>query len=490
MEEVAGGNTFLFEWREWLRGKQFRWDIGNCWRVYTVWFFGMAGGWREWRARRQFCLYDGNGGRVYNSVCVLGILGEYTILYGWSRKLLAMIQFCLGREHAMWREYQAGMQFFGWREWRAGIQFCLGDGNGRRKKLQAGKELCLGGGNIRQDGVAGEYSFLFRCRVCIQFSMGRGRIVGREYNSVCVEGIAGNYTILMGYREWGARVWRVEVYNSVCVKGVAGGYTTLYGGPIIRRLCNMVWVEAELAGRYTTLHGIGVVGSGGGVSLCMCKGQSGGQKKAWLLYSMTGLFHEWSYWVSFVDFIVVSICNIDVTLNFCELMRVFSSFNDCLVGGSGGAGREWRAGIQHCVWRKVYQKDLKLCMGGAGIGGAVYNSVWVEYNVAGGYTILFGSLGLALCMFSGQSGVSIQLCLGGAIGGRVFHSMCKEQCGWWVYISLFVEEGVAGSCTIFYGWKGWRAGIQLCKCGWISGSVFHYVCVKDIVTVENTTLYV
>ncbi|KRZ90606.1 hypothetical protein T08_11479 [Trichinella sp. T8] len=340
--------------------------------------------------------------------------GGYTILLGW-RELRTDIHSSMGGEGSGGREFNSVW----WRECHAGVQFCLSGKNGR------------------QEGVAGEYTLLLEWRewrAGVQFCLGGGN--GCQVNNLFrMEGMAGRYTILYGWREWwtglqfsmgGGIRWHSPVglpicvrrrrsgwpvYNSVWVEGLECGvvqpclckgcgrriYHSLCGGPIISLLCNMVWVKEGLAGRKRC-----------GCSI-VCQG-----------FTMNGRIG-----CSLLDFIVVTICNIDATLNFCELLQVFSSFNDCLVGGSGGAGcttllveglavgiqfcmcgREWRAGIQHCLWRKVYQKDLKLCMGGAGIGGAVYNSVWVEYNVAGGMqrlriAVFFGlhSLRTAGCLF-------------------------------------------------------------------------------------------
>ncbi|KRX35569.1 hypothetical protein T05_15828, partial [Trichinella murrelli] len=323
----------------------------------------------------QFCLGGWKFGRVYNSVRVEGMAGGYTILLGW-REWRTDIQSSMGGEGSggreynsvWWRECHAGN--FGWvynslwveegvageytlllewREWRAGIQFCLGGGNG-----------CQVNNLFRMEGMAGRVWQadipLFVWRTDYQFAMQHGMGEG---------GIGGT------------------VYNSV-------------------------WVEGMVQGISVLLSIIGVVGIGKGVSRRMCKGQSGGQVFNIFFYSeffqptastifsvsitrkrrgcsivCQGFTMNGRIGCSLLDFIVVTICNIDATLNFCELMQVFSSFNHCLVGGSGGAG---------CTTLLVegLAKDLKLCMGGADIGGAVYNSVWVEYNVAGGYTILFG----------------------------------------------------------------------------------------------------
>ncbi|KRY54998.1 hypothetical protein T03_17116 [Trichinella britovi] len=170
---------------------------------YTTLFGGETSG-------RRCKTLRGNGGQVYNSVGLKGAVGGGSTLSGW-KNWRAGIHFYLGEEEMAGWEFRSGIEFsmggggiggrlynsacveamagdyrilLGWREWRAGIQVCLDKGNG---------------GHV------------------IQFSMGGVESGERVHNSVRVEGMAGGYTILLGWREW-----RTDIQSSMDGGGNGG----------------------------------------------------------------------------------------------------------------------------------------------------------------------------------------------------------------------------------------------------------------------------
>ncbi|KRX70829.1 hypothetical protein T06_9753 [Trichinella sp. T6] len=184
---VAGGYTTLIGGE--TSGR--RWSSRR--RKYnTQWMEGLAGG------NTLLFGWKGNGELVNNYVCVKDRVAEgYTNLYGWKG---------MAGEYTIlleWRDWWAGIEFCwdrgnGGQNWWADIEFCWDGENGGQNSLWVEEGLAcdytilLGYREWRAERMSGRYTILYgwrKWRTGLQFSMGGGGIGVPVNNSVYVEGI-------------------------------------------------------------------------------------------------------------------------------------------------------------------------------------------------------------------------------------------------------------------------------------------------------------
>ncbi|KRY39201.1 hypothetical protein T01_7772 [Trichinella spiralis] len=367
IEGMAGGYTILFLWRKWRTDIVFflvgaEGDRRAISGGYTILFV-----WRECRADIQFFLVgEESDGRVRNSLLLAGLARACTTVYGWReckrfalqsarvnagvRRINGQIYntLCGGGNEGQVYDSAWLEKVTDGTEWRVGVQFCWGGGKSGGQVcnsllvagLAEGVELYVGGvvGGRFIDSVYVVYRVSDGMQLCIG-GIGKGctTLFGWEE----VQGGNESYETLYWWRrDWGGAVYSsVWVEDKVAVRGQSGAlvYNCL-GGEFGGRVSHSICVKNRVAGREWRA----------GLQFCLCGGGFLLQqpyrgfcqnamilyncflldcilfelrdKKASSLYRMPGFSVNGRSGSSFLDFILVTICNIHVTVNFCGFM--------------------------------------------------------------------------------------------------------------------------------------------------------------------------